>query len=201
MTWHMVEQYGLPSPVECMREVLGDASVNLCALPEDHELSDAQKTDRAIGCLTRVMALTYLLRLGWSRTAYRDFRNPLLEHVNDFDRVRAARVIETTLGEEAPADWDLGRALSQTTAWLDVALPEMQSELNAPTAEELATALSILANHCLESRSWLSANGTNPSGPRLAKLLRQGRRLLAILELFSHGLSEEWNSLRPVMIA
>ncbi len=201
MTWHMVEQYGQPSPVECMRELLGEAAVGLSALTVDLAQSDVQKTDRAMSCLTRVIALTYLLRSGWPRDTYRAFRNPLLERVNDFDRVRAGRVIEATLGEQAPEDWEIDRALPQAAAWLDEVLPDVLAGLRAPTDEEITAALSTLVRHCLESGSWLSANGTSPSGARLAKLLRQGRRLLTVLELFSRGLSEEWHLLRPVLVA
>ena len=113
----MVEQYGQPSPVECMRELLGEAAAGLGALADDFELSDTQKTDRAICYLSQVIAVSYLLRSGWPRTAYQTFRNPLLERLNDFDRVRAARVIETTLVEHAPEDWVVDRALPQAIAW------------------------------------------------------------------------------------
>lgn len=201
MTWHMVEQYGQPSPVECLRNLLGEAAVNLCALSVDAELTDVQKTDGAIHCLTRVAALSYLLRSGWSKTTYRAFRDPLLEHLNDFDRVRAARVIEVTLGETAPEAWAVSQALPQATAWLDAALPALLHGLNTPAREAVPAALSTLASHCLESRTWLSARGPGPTGARLAKLLRQGRRLLVTLELLSSGLSEEWQALRPLLVA
>lgn len=201
MTWHMVEQYGQPSPVECLRELLGEAAVNFCALSVDAELTDLQKTDGAIHCLSRVAALIYLLRSGWPKTTYRAFRDPLLEHLNDFDRVRAARVIEVTLGEHAPEDWELSLALPQASTWLEAALPDLLVGFMAPGNEAVATALSTLASHCLESRTWLDADGPSPSGARLAKLLRQGRRMQVSLELLSSGLSEEWQTLRPVLVA
>lgn len=201
MTWHMVEQYGQPSPVECMRERLAEAAVRLGALMDDFELSDTQKTDLAIGCLSHVIAMSYLLRSGWSSAAYQTFRNPLLELLNDFDRVRAARVIETTLGERAPEDWVVDRVLPQASAWLSAALPEMLSRLKTPADEAVNAELSTLARHCLETESWLKTHGTRLSGARLAKLLRQGRRLSAVLELFASGLSEEWQTLRPSLVA
>ena len=201
MTWHMVEQYGQPSPVECLRELLGEAAVNLCALSVDAELTDLQKTDGAIHCLSRVTALSYLLRSGWPKTTYRAFRDPLLEHLNDLDRVRAARIIEVTLGEHAPEDWELSLALPKAGTWLDAALPDLLVGLMTPGNEAVATALSTLVSHCLESRTWLDADGPSPSGARLAKLLRQGRRMQVSLELLSSGLSEEWQTLRPVLVA
>lgn len=197
----MVEQYGQPSPVECMRERLGEVAASLGALIDDFELSDEQKTDRAIVCLSHVISMSYLLRSGWTRTAYQTFRNPLLECLNDFDRVRAARVIETTLRERAPEDWDVNRALPQTSAWLNAVLPEMLSSLKTPADEAVNAALSTLAMHCLETKQWLKTDGTHLTGARLAKLLRQGRRLLVVLELFASGLSEDWQTLRPRLVA
>jgi hypothetical protein len=201
MTWHMVEHYGQPSPGECMGQLLGETAVNLRALSADPELTDLQKTEGAIRCLSRVASLSYLLRSGWPKATYRAFRDPLLEHLNDFDRVRAARVIEVTLGEHAPAQWQLNQALPQATTWLDAVLPDLLRGLLPPTSESVTTALTTLASHCLEPRPWLRAHGPSPSGARLAKLLRQARRLQVFLELFSPGLSEQWQTLHPSLVA
>jgi len=184
-----------------MAELLAEAATSLSVLREDPELSEFQQTDGAIAYLSRVATLTYLLRSGWSKTTYSAFRDPLLERLNDFDRVRAARVIETTLGERAPEDWALNHALPQASEWLCQELPTLLSHLKAPADLVLAAALDSLASHCLESRPWLTTNGPAPSGARLAKLLRQGRRLRVVLELFEPGLSDEWRAARPLLVA
>ncbi len=201
MTWHMVEQYGQPSPAQWMVDLLAEIAIGLRELTESPEHSEIQKTDLAIAHLSRVATLTYLLRSGWSGPVYRVFRDRLLERLNDFDRVRAARVIEATLGENAPEEWQLGCALPPASDWLGQALPTLLGSLCAPADPVVAERLATLARHCLETRPWLTANGPAPSGARLAKLLRLGRRLRVALELFHPGLSDEWRAARPALVA
>ena len=201
MTWHMVEQYGQSNPpaflVECLRR---EADLARDCVDATHPVLK-DHVDVLLAMLSRVAAASYLLRSGCAPGEYRVFRDAVRLHSGQLDQVRAECVLSQPFLSQRLAQplavpsvsrqKDLRCALA-TGNWIADAVPRLLTGLTPPPPASIDAALQRLSDYPERFRGVAETPADQLSASALAKIVRKGRRMSALLELLRPGLPEPW---------